>query len=135
MPKHRRTIEKRLKRKYGVPEYFYKMLVPKTRLRVCNQCGHDHELGLMCPHCYDKVRQETELIQEKIQNELGLSPIEKDVIVLYDGEKNEQPAEFWQGKRIVEMEKPRPMWFGKNLLQKTTQPLATTKEVKPNDLG
>lgn len=86
-------------------------------------------------YCYDKVRKETELIQEKIIKELGLNPIEQDVVVLYEGEKNEQPAEYWQGKRIVEMEKPRPMWFSKNLTQKTTQQPATTKEIKPNELG
>lgn len=78
---------------------------------------------------------ETKDMQQKINAELGLNPIEQDVIVLYDGEKNEQPAEFWKGKRIVEMKKQRPMWFSKNLIQRTTQPLATTKEVKPTDLG
>lgn len=86
-------------------------------------------------HCYKKVLDETKDMQQKINAELGLNPIEQDVIVLYDGEKNEQPAEFWKGKRIVEMKKQRPMWFSKNLIQRTTQPLATTKEVKPTDLG
>lgn len=86
-------------------------------------------------HCYDKVRKETEQMQEKIQLELGLDPVDKEVVVIYDGEKGEQPNEFWNGKRIIEMERPRPMWFSKNLIQKTTQPAATTKEVKPNDLG
>lgn len=94
-------------------------------------------------------------MQEKIQQELGLNPVDQEVIVLYDGEKAEQvrnkclgfylfrilttkflqPSEYWKGKRVVEMAKPRPMWFSKNLMQKTTQPLADTKEVKPNDLG
>lgn len=46
-----------------------------------------------------------------------------------------QASEYWKGKRIVEMERPRPSWFSKNLLQKTTQPLAQTKEVKPDELG
>lgn len=46
-----------------------------------------------------------------------------------------QSSEYWKGKRIVEMERPRPSWFSKNLLQKTTQPLAKTKEVKPDELG
>ena len=94
-------------------------------------------------------------MQDKIQAELGLNPVEQEVIVLYDGEKGEQviifialindkyynlfcvfqPSEFWKGKRVVEMEKPRPMWFSKNLMQKSTQPAATTKEIKPDDLG
>uniref|UniRef100_A0A1B0F9Z2 Large ribosomal subunit protein bL32m n=1 Tax=Glossina morsitans morsitans TaxID=37546 RepID=A0A1B0F9Z2_GLOMM len=135
VPKHRRTIEKRLKRKFGFPEYSWKLLRVKTHLRTCNHCGHDYEAGLLCTNCYQKVREETKLMQEKIQEELGLEPIEKDVIVLYEGERKEQPAEFLNGKRIVEMPKLRPMWFTKNLLQKTTQQPATTKEVKPNDLA
>lgn len=48
VPKHRRTIEKRMKRKYGSPEYVQKILLPKTNLRVCNQCGHNHEVGVLC---------------------------------------------------------------------------------------
>lgn len=74
-------------------------------------------------------------MQNKIQSQLGLQPIDQEVIVLYEGERGEQPQEFWQGKRIVEMPKARPAWFSMNLLQTTTQPAATTKEVKPTDLG
>lgn len=48
VPKHRRTIEKRLNRKFGLPGYNWKPLVAKTNLRSCNQCGHDHELGVLC---------------------------------------------------------------------------------------
>lgn len=74
-------------------------------------------------------------MQDQIQQELGLSPVDKEVVVLYEGEKGEQPQEFWNDKRVVEIARPRPAWFSKNLMQKTTQPAATTKEVKPNDLG
>lgn len=74
-------------------------------------------------------------MQEKIQENLGLDPVDKEVIVLYEGEKAEQSAEELKGKRIVEMKKPRPMWFTKNLLQKSTQQLSETKEVKPSDLA
>jgi large subunit ribosomal protein L32 len=103
---------------------------------MCNTCGHDYEVGILCPHCYEKTRLETEKIKEKIQQELKLDPVDKEVVVLYDGEKSEQPAEFWQGKRIVEMEQQRPMWFTKNLLQKTTkQPDTETTDVKPDKLG
>lgn len=41
-------------------------------------------------HCYEKVRVETQQMQDKIQSDLGLSPVEQEVIVLYDGEKAEQ---------------------------------------------
>lgn len=73
-------------------------------------------------------------MQSKIEEKIGLNPADKEVVVLYDGEKDKMP-EFWEGKRVVEMEKSRPLWFSKNLLEKTTQPAATTKEVKPTDLG
>lgn len=125
-----------MKRKFGDPYYgTYKPLTVKNNLEVCDICSNHKEMGVLCPHCYDKVRKETELIKDKIMKDLKLKPIDKDVVVLYDGEKVEPSAEFWKGKRIVEMEKPRPMWFSKNLLQKTTQPNATTTEIKPEELG
>lgn len=74
-------------------------------------------------------------MQDKIQEELKLNAVEEEVVVLYSGEKDEKPAEFWKGKRIVEMEKPRPNWFSRNLLQQTTQQPATTSDVKPSQLG
>ncbi|KAM8703955.1 hypothetical protein ACLKA7_008561 [Drosophila subpalustris] len=135
VPKHRRSVEKRLNRKFGVPEYNWKPLKEKRNLRSCQKCGHDHELGVLCPFCYDKVRKETQLMQDKIQEQLGLEAIEQEVVVLYEGEKGEQSADYLKGKRIVEMQKPRPMWFTKNLLQKSTQQSSETKEVKPSDLG
>jgi large subunit ribosomal protein L32 len=135
VPKHRRTIERRMKRKLGHPDYHQKMLSPKRHLVVCEVCGNHKEVGIICVHCYDKVRIETESIKDKIMKKLHLKPDDKEVVVLYDGEKVEQGEELWNGKRIVEMEKPRPMWFSKNLMQKSTQPNATTKEVKPDELG
>ncbi|XP_017122482.1 39S ribosomal protein L32, mitochondrial [Drosophila elegans] len=135
VPKHRRSVEKRLKRKFGFPEYNWKPLVAKRNIRSCLQCGHDHEMGVLCPFCYQKVLKETELMQSKIQETLGLEPVDKEVIVLYEGEKAQQSSEELKGKRIVEMKKPRPMWFTKNLLQKSTQQFSETKEVKPSDLA
>ncbi|XP_018319324.1 39S ribosomal protein L32, mitochondrial [Agrilus planipennis] len=135
VPKSRRTIERRHKRRYGIPGYHLKLILPKTNLQVCNVCGDDHEIGVLCPTCYKKVMDETKEMKDNIQNELGLQPVENEVVVLYEGEKDEKPAETWQGKRIVEMKKERPSWFSRNLLQKTTQQPATTKDVKPSDLG
>ena len=134
VPKHRRTAEVRMKRKYGNPKYHMKILETKN-LRVCDTCGNHHEKSTLCAHCYDKVRKETESIKEKIMKALKLQPVDSEVVVLYDGEKVDETQELWKGKRIVEMEKPRPMWFSRNLLQKTTQPNAATKEVKPDELG
>lgn len=81
------------------------------------------------------MRDETERMQAKIEADLGMQPVDREVVVLYEGERGEQPQEFWEGKRVVEMPRARPAWFSRNLLQRTTQPAATTTEVKPNDLG
>lgn len=48
VPKHRRSLEKRQKRRFGLPEYNWKMLSPKTNIRTCNVCGDDHEAGKLC---------------------------------------------------------------------------------------
>ncbi|CAK1546147.1 unnamed protein product [Leptosia nina] len=136
VPKFRRTVEKRWKRKFGSPEYQWKMLVPRTNIKVCHECGHYHERGRLCGNCYKKVEAETKEIQDKIVEKLANKPIENEVIVLYDGENlPDQPKEFWQGKRIIEMKKERPQFFSKNLLQKTTQQPSESTDVKPTDLA
>ncbi|KAJ8931930.1 hypothetical protein NQ314_015110 [Rhamnusium bicolor] len=117
VPKHRRSIEKRLKRKFGHPEYVLKIMTPKTNLRTCNTST-----------CYKKVIEETKVIQETIQNHLKLEPVEKEVVVLYEGEKDDK-SNIFEGKQIVEMKKSRPAWFSKNLLQQTTQTPATTSDL------
>lgn len=136
VPRNRRTVEKRLKRKFGDPKYHYKMLQPKKHLLVCNTCGHYYEARNLCPHCYEKVKLETEAMQEQIQKELGLNPIEQEVVVVYEGEKQEQSDEFWKGKRIVEMKRERPPWFSKNLLQRSTdEPTSVPGDMKPKELA
>lgn len=78
---------------------------------------------------------ETKVMQEAIQNKLGLEPIEKEVVVLYSGESDDKPKEFFESKRIVEIPKERPSWFSKNLLQETTQQPSDATNVKPPSLG
>lgn len=51
VPKHRKTIERRLKAKYGNPKYHMKLIPLKSTLRICMQCGHDHEVGVLCRKC------------------------------------------------------------------------------------
>lgn len=48
VPKTRRTLEKRQRRKFGCPDLVWKLIVPKVTLRQCVQCGHDHEVGVLC---------------------------------------------------------------------------------------
>lgn len=136
VPKHRRSIERRMKRRYGSPGLHMKFPQVKNYLVECEYCGDFYEPKTICGTCYDKVRQETNAIKDKIMKKIGLSPDDKQVVVLYDGEKGETANEFWNGKRIVEMEKPRPNWFSKNLLQKSTKEVdKATKTVKPDELG
>lgn len=51
-------------------------------------------------HCYEKVKIETKEIRDAIIKELGLSPVEENVIVLYDGEKDDKSHEFWKVWKI-----------------------------------
>lgn len=41
------------------------------------------------------VSNETKEMQEVIEKELGLEPVEQEVVVLYKGERTKQPEEFW----------------------------------------
>ncbi|XP_060841233.1 large ribosomal subunit protein bL32m [Rhopalosiphum padi] len=136
VPKHRRTIEKRLKRKFGCINDFYKILLPRTDLLTCNQCGHSYQRRHLCANCYKRVKDETTEFQEVIEKELGLKPIEQEVVVLYKGEKTKQPVEeFWKGKRIIELKREKPSWFSRNLLQRTTIGNSDSKDVQPSELA
>ncbi|XP_063979694.1 large ribosomal subunit protein bL32m [Diachasmimorpha longicaudata] len=134
VPKHRRSLEKRMTRRFGSPDYIWKMLKPKNLL-YCAACGHPHEPGLLCHHCYGRVKAETTEIQDAIQQNLGLEPVEQNVVVLYEGEKESKGAEYWKGQRIVELPKKRPAWFHSNLMQPTTQEPAEINDVKPDQLA
>ncbi|XP_008210206.1 39S ribosomal protein L32, mitochondrial [Nasonia vitripennis] len=134
VPKHRRSLEKRLNRKFGWPKYNWKPLVPKTNLLMCRACGHYHESFTICGHCYEKVKAETLEIQKAMDQQLKLDPVKDDIVVLYEGEVHES-TQFWKNQRIVEVPKKRPSWFQQNLLESTTQKLSDSKEIKPNDLA
>ena len=133
VPKKRRSLEKRLSRRFGWPKYVWKPPVPKTNILMCRKCGHDHEAGLLCAHCYEIVKKETEEMQEAIQTELGLSPVEQDVVVLYEGEKEKVANEFWKKQRIVELPKKRPEWFDQNLLESSAKELSDDVDIPRKD--
>uniref|UniRef100_A0A1B6L2F5 Large ribosomal subunit protein bL32m n=1 Tax=Graphocephala atropunctata TaxID=36148 RepID=A0A1B6L2F5_9HEMI len=48
VPKHRRTVEKRLQRKFGWPALVWKPIVPKKNLLMCQSCGDHHIVGHLC---------------------------------------------------------------------------------------
>lgn len=94
--KSKRSAEKVRERKFGVPKYVWKPLVPKKNIIVCRHCGNYQMAGLLCGTCYARVMAETKEIQTKVAESLGISPIEEDVVVLYEGEKNEENPEMWK---------------------------------------
>ncbi|CAH1403468.1 unnamed protein product [Nezara viridula] len=135
VPKSRRSVEKKRNRKFGFPQYHWKLLVPKRNILMCDTCGSDYEAGHLCGYCYNQVKLETEEMQKAIQDELKLNPVDKEVTVVYEGEATGKPEHFWKDKRVVEMKKPRPAWFSKNLLQKSTADNSENKNLKPTDLA
>lgn len=52
VPKHRRSLEIRYKRKFGVKKYVWKPLLNKTNLLMCLNCGHHYEANRLCGKCY-----------------------------------------------------------------------------------
>lgn len=56
-------------------------------------------------HCYTKVKKETKEIQDKIQEKLGLNPIENDVVVLYEGEKLPDEVNIMSHKKVIKKSK------------------------------
>ncbi|XP_032776764.1 39S ribosomal protein L32, mitochondrial [Daphnia magna] len=139
VPTCRRSAEKRMMRKYGAPNWHNKLILPRKDIKTCGTCGHNHEAGRLCPNCYSKVKAETSVLQEKMVQELGLDPIDKEIAIVYQGEKTQFDDEFFKGKRVVQMEKPRPKWFSKNLLQRCGPNSDVNNSehtiIKPHDLG
>nr|CAH0102569.1 unnamed protein product [Daphnia galeata] len=136
VPTCRRSAEKRMMRKYGAPKWHNKLILPRKDIKVCGACGHYHEDKCLCPNCYSKVKAETTVLQEQMIQELGIKPVEKEVAILYQGEKNQFNDEFFKDNTVIEVEKARPKWFSKNLLQKSNASVnIETTTIKPHDLG
>lgn len=62
-------------------------------------------------------------MQTEIENKLKLEPVEQEVVVLYKGETSPENSNV----KVVEMPKSRPLWFSKNLVQKSTKPSVSTE--------
>lgn len=48
VPKTRRSVEVRTKRKYGAIEGYCKTIIPKNDILSCIYCGHDYEKNHLC---------------------------------------------------------------------------------------
>lgn len=115
-PKHRRSRERRATRQFGSTK-IRAFMTPKRNIVECLDCGHWHEAHTICGNCYQKVKEETQAMQAKMDPEVRLySTPRTEVVYVYKGE--EDSKNMFEGKYIVEMDKPRPEWFPKNLLTK-----------------
>lgn len=83
---------------------------------TCLECGDFHEVHAICRSCFAKVQKESEKILENIRSIWQKNqPVDKDIQVVYQGETANTSID----KRIVEVDRPRPLWFAPNLSQKS----------------
>lgn len=47
-------------------------------------------------NCYSKVKEETSALQEQMIKEQGLNPIDKEIAILYKGEKQQYSDDFFK---------------------------------------
>lgn len=121
VPKKRRNVERRLKRRFGVENYpdCAPIIRPRNDIIICEQCGDHHEYYALCPTCYGKVKDETEKIREEMKCQTDpLLPKEKEILFQYQDEQTDQ--ENWNHFKVINIDRPRPKWFSKNLLTRST---------------
>lgn len=132
-PKNRTPIRRILSKRYGNENWKYgqKLFKSKQNIVSCLECGDFHEIHAICRSCYKKVEEESKKILEKIRAAVGQGVIDTEVQVLYEGETSPEPNQ----KRIVELDRPRPMWFVSNLSQRAANPRRSLDgpPVEPNN--
>ncbi|CAH1774729.1 unnamed protein product [Owenia fusiformis] len=117
VPKGRRTKQRRLTRKLSL-HCGFEDAIPKRNIIACLECGHYHERNTICGNCYDKVREETKAMKEKMGLDLEHNHPRAEVLYVYENEDQLKDKAKQDNKFIVEMEKPRPSWFPSKLLTK-----------------
>lgn len=125
-------------RRYGAENWpnGRKLIQPKNNLIFCFKCGGHYLPGMLCMTCYNRVKEETKEMQKAVETQLGLTPPDKEVAIVYRGERDAIDNQQAEAVRLVELPKERPQWFSKNLAQRTTTPASTeTVPVKASDLG
>lgn len=135
VPKSRRSRERRLIRKFGL-ENFHKKMLPYRKLLTCDDCGHVHEPGRLCPNCYGENKKITQAMQEAMVSMQGLNPVEHEVLPVFKGEKVNSKDGFIEGKRVFEVPEERPKWFSKRLTVKSNVTTSSdTTVAKPTNLA
>ncbi|KAK8404755.1 hypothetical protein O3P69_007774 [Scylla paramamosain] len=135
VPKSRRSRERRLTRKFGL-ENKHKKMLPYRKLLTCDDCGHVHEPGRLCPNCYGENKKITQAMQEAMVTMQGLNPVEYEAVPVFKGEKVNTGDGFHEGKRIFEVPTERPKWFSNRLTVKSNVTTSSdTTVVKPTNLA
>ncbi|CAD5118182.1 DgyrCDS6911 [Dimorphilus gyrociliatus] len=115
VPKSRRSVERRFTRRMRFHKHF-EHATPKKNITPCLECGNWMERGTICGHCYEKVRDETEEMQNKIPEKIrNFDAPTKEIQFHYE---DDDPQIRKENKYIVDMKKKRPTWFNANLLSK-----------------
>lgn len=119
-PKNRTPSRKIWARKYGSDNWKYggKLWKPRANIVSCLECGSFHEFHTICRNCFNKVSDESKKIIAELRRAWDGKAIDKEVHVLYQGED----AKNVEHKRIVEIDRPRPLWFTPNLSQASANP-------------
>ena len=139
-PKKRKTVEKRHKRKFGRLIFGRSegQQIPQRKhtIRVDHDTGEYFELNKVPKGTYERVMEETKAIQDRMSAAFGFEPKDKEVIVLYDQEKDKFDVDGKKHK-LVEMEKERPAFFSANLMQKVNRKksVGPVDTVRPSGLG
>ena len=121
VPKRRRSLEKRQTRRFFYK--FFESAKPKANLVPCTECGNWFERQYCCPHCYSRVRFETEKAKEALgEDQFKYSFPTSEISLTYQGEGELAEKMRKSGKMVLELDRPRPKWwFGNNLLTKSNK--------------
>ncbi|VDO95194.1 unnamed protein product [Soboliphyme baturini] len=105
---------------------YNKLIHGKKNLIACQNCGRMHELHTICGYCYQKVRQETEAIKQKLMTDSERHVTDREKVVLYSDEvlSEKEAAE----KHIVELKRPRPSWLSEELKKRWSRPIKGAEE-------
>lgn len=118
VPKRRRTVYVRRRRRLGVENYSHGTgIIKPKKLLPCQVCGNFMEIGYLCDYCFRENCKETQQIQDAMVKEYGIHPIEHEYAPIYKGEEKPDKVGF----KFVEIEKERPHWFSSNLLSRPTR--------------
>lgn len=91
---------------------------PKTNIMTCLECGSYHEKGTLCGKCYEKVKLETQKVQEEMlkNDQFKYNYPNKEIKFVYQGEEKELKS----NELIIEVPSKRPSWFNSDLITKVT---------------